>query len=643
MYLDWVNPDHTLWSARHLLLGVSALCAAVALGLVWVGLLMRAKAQLQRRVAKRTGALQREVQDRRRVEAQLRESQALYLSLIGNLPRGIYRKDLAGRYTFANPQFCRLHDLELNEILGRTVFDIRPPERAAESAREDETVLRTGNLLDIEKEDPTRRGDFRYLNVLKIPVFDAAGKLVGTQGMITDITQRRLTEVELDSERALMRSLLDNSPDHIFFKDLQSRFIKTSRKHAEQFGLQAEDVLGKTDFDFFDDAHANPAFEEEQEIIRTGVPLIGKVQRKVAKDKSTSWALITKMPLRDKSGRIIGTFGISKDITAIKETEARFEQIHRQLLDTSRMAGMAEVATSVLHNVGNVLNSVNVSSSVLADKMRQSKVANLGKSVALMRNHERDLGAFLTGDPKGRQLLGYLENLAGHMVAEQAEMLKELASLTKNIDHIKEIVAMQQSYSKVSGICEIVPPSDLVEDALRMNGAALDRHQIELVREYSKTPPILVEKHKVLQILVNLIRNAKYACDESGRPDKRLTVRVGLDNNNHVAISIIDNGVGIPAENLARIFNHGFTTRRDGHGFGLHSGALNARELGGSLNMRSEGAGQGAEFTLELPLQPPRPAPAADSASPPSPGPNGDGHPAVAGRDRPLPNEETVR
>jgi signal transduction histidine kinase len=120
-------------------------------------------------------------------------------------------------------------------------------------------------------------------------------------------------------------------------------------------------------------------------------------------------------------------------------------------------------------------------------------------------------------------------------------------------------------------------------------------------------------------------------------------VRVGLDNNNHVAISIIDNGVGIPAENLARIFNHGFTTRRDGHGFGLHSGALNARELGGSLNMRSEGAGQGAEFTLELPLQPPRPAPAADSASPPSPGPNGDGHPAVAGRDRPLPNEETVR
>jgi signal transduction histidine kinase len=306
------------------------------------------------------------------------------------------------------------------------------------------------------------------------------------------------------------------------------------------------------------------------------------------------------------------------------------------------MAGMAEVATSVLHNVGNVLNSVNVSGSVIADKVRHSKVANLGKAVALMREHEGELGAFLTTDAKGRQLLGYLDALAGHLVAEQAEMVRELALLTKNIDHIKEIVAMQQSYAKVSGICEIVSPSDLVEDALRMNGAALDRHQIELVREYSKTPGILVEKHKVLQILVNLIRNAKYACDESGWPDKRLTARVGLNRDNRVSISIIDNGIGIPAENLSQIFTHGFTTRRDGHGFGLHSGALNARELGGSLTVRSDGAGKGAEFTLELPLQPPRAASAQPAAAPPSPGPNGDGHPVAAIRDHPLPAQATA-
>jgi signal transduction histidine kinase len=110
-----------------------------------------------------------------------------------------------------------------------------------------------------------------------------------------------------------------------------------------------------------------------------------------------------------------------------------------------------------------------------------------------------------------------------------------------------------------------------------------------------------VEKHKVLQILVNLIRNAKYACDESGRKDKQMIVRVS-NGDNRVRISVKDNGIGIPQENLTRIFNHGFTTKKDGHGFGLHSGALSAKELGGSLEVHSEGKNQGAMFTLELPL-----------------------------------------
>jgi signal transduction histidine kinase len=161
---------------------------------------------------------------------------------------------------------------------------------------------------------------------------------------------------------------------------------------------------------------------------------------------------------------------------------------------------------------------------------------------------------------------------------------------------------MQQSYAKISGVTETVQVSELVEDALRMNASGLDRHDIEAISEFEAVPPITVEKHKVLQILVNLIRNAKRACDESGRPDKRLTVRV-INGDDRVRIAVIDNGIGIPPENLMRIFSHGFTTRKDGHGFGLHSGALAARELGGVLNVRSEGAGQGAMFVLELPLE----------------------------------------
>src|SRR6185295_3794293 len=162
---------------------------------------------------------------------------------------------------------------------------------------------------------------------------------------------------------------------------------------------------------------------------------------------------------------------------------------------------------------------------------------------------------------------------------EQTAALQELAQLQKNIEHIRDIVVMQQTYAKVSGVTETVLVSDLVEDALRMNASALMRHDVQAVREFAKVPPITVEKHKVLQILVNLVRNAKYACDESGRAEKRVTVRVSNDEG-RIQIAVIDNGVGIPPENLTRIFSHGFTTRKDGHGFGLHSGALAARELG---------------------------------------------------------------
>jgi C4-dicarboxylate-specific signal transduction histidine kinase len=161
---------------------------------------------------------------------------------------------------------------------------------------------------------------------------------------------------------------------------------------------------------------------------------------------------------------------------------------------------------------------------------------------------------------------------------------------------------MQQSYAKVSGVTEIVQVRDLVEDTLRMNASALARHDVRISRDYEEVPALTIDKHKLLQILVNLVRNAKYACDESGRSDKQVTMRV-RNGNDRVTIAVIDNGIGIPAENMGRLFHHGFPTKRDGHGFGLHSGAPAAKELGGSLSAHSDGIGQGATFTLELPLE----------------------------------------
>jgi two-component system, NtrC family, sensor kinase len=292
---------------------------------------------------------------------------------------------------------------------------------------------------------------------------------------------------------------------------------------------------------------------------------------------------------------------LQTEVAEHRRAQQELERVHRQLLEASRQAGMAEIATNVLHNVGNVLNSVNVSAILAADLAQKSRVTGLARIVALMREHEHDLGAFISADPRGKHLPIHLGHLAEHLQTEQATIVKELASLRVNIGHIKDIVAMQQNYAKVGGVQEIVGAVDVLEDSLRMSAGALSRHRVEVVCAFEGKPLMNVDKHKVLQILVNLVRNAKYACEESTVSERRMTLRVSSAND-RVCMSITDNGVGIAPENLTRIFNHGFTTRASGHGFGLHSGALAARELGGTLTVHSDGVGRGATFTLELPL-----------------------------------------
>jgi signal transduction histidine kinase len=175
-----------------------------------------------------------------------------------------------------------------------------------------------------------------------------------------------------------------------------------------------------------------------------------------------------------------------------------------------------------------------------------------------------------------------------------------LSALSSNVEHVKEIVAMQQSYARRGGITETLDIRMLVEDSLRLNEGAFSRHGVITIRDYEDVPPVQVDKHKVLQILVNVIRNAKHACDEA-KAEKQVTIRIRAANGS-VLISVIDTGVGIPKENLERIFSHGFTTRPDGHGFGLHSSAIAAKEMGGTLYAESGGPGQGATFTLALPV-----------------------------------------
>jgi PAS domain S-box-containing protein len=419
---------------------------------------------------------------------------------------------------------------------------------------------------------------------------------------IADQCGGALERIRADEALRLLSSAIEQSADNIVITERDGTIKYANPAFLQLTGYSKEEVIGRTPRILKSNQHPANFYQELWETTLSGKSFRAEfINRKKNGELYSEEKTIT--PVFDPAGAITHFVASGRDVTQRKRTEEELQQAHRQLLETSRRAGMAEVASNVLHNVGNVLNSVNVSAALLADRIRGSRIASLVKATALMRQHAGDLASFLTADPKGRQLPGFLFGVVDYLTEEQKALLKELDLLGKNIEHIKDIVAMQQSYAKVSGVTETIAPSELIEDALRMNEAAFARHQVQVIREYGEVPPITVEKHKVLQILVNLMRNAKYALDEGGKAEKPIRLRLERKNGEAIRISVIDNGVGIPAENLTRIFNHGFTTRKNGHGFGLHSGALAAKELGGSLCVHSDGPGKGATFILELPTE----------------------------------------
>lgn len=279
----------------------------------------------------------------------------------------------------------------------------------------------------------------------------------------------------------------------------------------------------------------------------------------------------------------------------------RLASARKSLMEQSYRSGMAEVAVGVLHNVGNVLNSVNVSCTLIMEQLRESSIGDVSRVAGLIAKPEGGLCHFLTEDARGQMIPAYMASLATVLEEEQRGMLRELESLHKKIEHMTEIVKMQQNYGQLASISENIPPEQLMEDALKLNAEELALHKVTVQREYRAMPSIIVNKHKVLQILVNLINNAIHASNDGGSKEKIITLRIFSSTPHNVSMQVEDKGVGIAQENLTDIFQYGFTTRKSGHGFGLHSSALTARELGGSLTGHSNGPGCGATFTLELP------------------------------------------
>jgi len=425
-------------------------------------------------------------------------------------------------------------------------------------------------------------------------------------GRLTDAFNEMLGRIEsqdaaLSLSQEKMEALIHSIDGIVWERSPDTfRFNFISRQSEDILGYAPQDWLDKANFweEKLQPQDAAKAIQTGHDMARRGQPYSYEY-RMLAADGRTVWIRESGTVLMEK-GRALALRGIFQDITEQKLNAEQLDKLNRQLIDTSRSAGMADVATGVLHNVGNILNSVSVSATLVGDRLRRSNIGDLRQAAAMLIGQNGRLAEFLTTDPKGKLIPEFLGSVAEDLAEEQVELISEMSSVGENIEHIKEIVAMQQSYAKVSGVYENLAVAGLVEDALRMNTAAFDRHHIELIREFDEhTPLVCVDRHKVLQILINLLRNAKHAMD--GRSDKQMIIRVGIVSSDRVKISVCDNGIGIVPDHLTKVFNHGFTTKEDGHGFGLHSGANAAKEMGGTLTAYSGGLDQGAEFTLELP------------------------------------------
>jgi len=305
-------------------------------------------------------------------------------------------------------------------------------------------------------------------------------------------------------------------------------------------------------------------------------------------------ARVTIARLPDDAGSVV-TF---LDLTAQRKLQT-------DLLVATRQAGMAEVATGVLHNVGNVLNSVNVAANMVNERLRQSEVSSLTQAGELIKSNQGDLPRFLSSDERGKHLPQFLIEIAQCLSDERRVALEELEAVTRGVEHVKHVIGMQQRHAKQQSVFEAVKPEDLFNEALELQQDSLIRHKVQVERHFERSQPILLDKHQVIQILVNLISNAKQALQESSKPQKAIALSIRLagdTGSRRVVFEVADNGVGIPKTNLTQIFGHGFTTRKDGHGFGLHSAANAAKVMNGTLTAASDGVGMGAKFALSLPV-----------------------------------------
>ncbi|RMD73609.1 MAG: GHKL domain-containing protein, partial [Lentisphaerae bacterium] len=288
-----------------------------------------------------------------------------------------------------------------------------------------------------------------------------------------------------------------------------------------------------------------------------------------------------------------------RNISSRIKTQEALREAQKELVETAHRAGMAEIATSILHDVGNLLNSVNVSCEMIDQKLTKSTIGTLLQVTDLIKQQD-DPVRFFSEDPRGKRIPHLLIEMGQRIQQEQAQLKSETGNLRNKIALIREVIQMQQSYAKAGLFEEEANVEQLVDDAIAIHSRALKQAQIKLNKKYRPVPHIRVAKSKFVHVILNLIKNAEEAVSALPASERRIDVEI-FPLENEICVKISDNGVGIDPEDLGRIFTHGFTTKATGHGFGLHSCANMIKEMGGRIEVESAGRGRGASFSVIVP------------------------------------------
>jgi PAS domain S-box-containing protein len=404
-------------------------------------------------------------------------------------------------------------------------------------------------------------------------------------------------------DEVFLRQVIDASPNLIFVKDGAGRFRLANKALADAYGCSVTELLGRTDRDFNRNPDEVDKYQrDDREVIDT------KKEKHIVIESMTDprtgkkrWFQSVKAPLILEENGETMVLGVATDITQNVVVEAGRKALQEELEDAARRADMSEMVTGVLHNVGNLLTSVNTSANIVKNIVENTHVQGLSRANDLLRRNMDNLETFLSKDPKGMKLIRYYLKLEEAMVKDFENLAKNLNRMLGKIGAINDVISAQQDYASSSQQVQPIALREIMEKAFVLQLGSLNKYGIEVEKTYEDVPAVYAQKTKLMQILVNLLKNAKESVLATDGKEKKLQVRIRTKDE-YVTLSIQDNGKGIDKANLAKLFTYGFTTKKNGHGFGLNTCAKYMEEMGGKIWVESDGENKGATFTLGLPI-----------------------------------------